>query len=207
MRPTWKLLTIFVLMTTACLAIDARAQGHTIRPQACQQLSQRAIPGARFETLVKCQHWVQEHKLAHECSKPRPIIWRMTVKHVRANRKQRDVATRILNTGRKMRATPKAMIASIAASTQESGIAELRHGHSSSLGPLQLLDYHGTTWQRINAEYSARWFFRGIQQVSQRGSIGQLAQRVQRSRYPDAYDQWVSEAKRTYRTYLGACKR
>lgn len=97
----------------------------------------------------------------------------------------------ILSVGRSMGATPKQLQAAFAAAWVESRLRNLDYGDRDSLGLFQQRPSQGwgTRAQVTNPEYAARKFFETAQKVSQSGTFGQLAQRVQRSGFPLRYDE------------------
>ena len=99
------------------------------------------------------------------------------------------------------------LVALVAAATVEQNQYNLPYGHGTSVGFLQLIDLHGTLAWRMVVKNSAGWFLRGARQVDPKGRMapGRLAQAVQRSGYPDAYNARVAEARVTVRTWLRGC--
>lgn len=211
---------MFKLKHAACVALVAfmafvpNASAHTAKPERCYKQAESRDDRAAF--LRKCLAYVEAHNLQHACRPPRPLVSAtVTVKHRRATIAQRRIITRILNLGRKLNAPPSHQVAAIAAATQESTIANLRGGHGSSVGILQLISDHGSVSWRRTIENSAGWFFRGAKKLDPRGNARLattgyghgLIQRVQKSGHPYAYNQWISEARRTYRLFLRGCHR
>ena len=193
-----------------------QARAHTVTKAACRAWATHHAQSHGLPTLEhwrrdfwRCLVWARRHNLRHQCALPwRPTVRGVTVKGQPADIGQRRVLTRSLNVGRRQHANTTAQVALVAAITQESSAHNLPYGHGSSVGVLQLIDIHGSVAWRMVIENSAGWFVRGARQV-QRGwpgiGPGQLAQAVQRSAYPSAYNQWVPESRRTYRRYLGPC--
>jgi hypothetical protein len=109
---------------------------------------------------------------------------------------QINVARTIYNVGRMMQATTKQMRAAFAAAWVESRFRNLNYGDRDSLGVFQQRPSQGwgTPQQVMNVEYAARKFFETAQRVSQDGTPGQLAQRVQRSAFPLRYDEQITNA-------------
>lgn len=108
----------------------------------------------------------------------------------------------ILSVGNSVGANAKQLQAAIAAALVESGLRNLRYGDRDSQGLFQQRPSQGwgTIAQVTNPGYAARAFFlgagtnKGALTVNQSGTVGQLAQRVQRSAFPDRYDTKVSQA-------------
>ena len=109
---------------------------------------------------------------------------------------QIDIARTIYNVGLQMGATAKQMRAAFAAAWVESRFRNLNYGDRDSLGVFQQRPSQGwgTPQQILNVEYAARKFFETAQRVSQDGTPGQLAQRVQRSAFPQRYDEQIAAA-------------
>lgn len=104
---------------------------------------------------------------------------------------QVDIGNIILQVGREMGVTDKQMQAAFAAGYAESGLQNLNYGDRDSVGVFQQRPSQGwgTITQILDPYYAARKFFEVAQTVSQSGTVGQLAQRVQRSAYPSRYDE------------------
>jgi hypothetical protein len=94
---------------------------------------------------------------------------------------------------------PRAASIALATAYQESGIRNLDYGHSDSLGLFQQRTSQGwgTTEQIMDPWYSSKAFYQALVKVKnwQTGDINDVAQKVQRSGYPDAYRQHVAKAK------------
>jgi hypothetical protein len=208
--------TMFATMTALIVALALHgpavptADAHRPNPTACQAAWKAAPPGERWNAYQRCRSAQLHHQLQHTCTAKRPPIPRgVTVKHHPADRAQRDVLTRALAYARRTDTPTNVQVAMIAAITQESGARNLRYGHGTSVGVLQLIDLHGSVAWRLVIENSAGWFLRGAATIPghRTTSPGTLAQQVQRSGYPDAYHRWVPEARRTLNAYLGPCRR
>lgn len=198
MKPARLLLIVLTMM----LPTTASATAHTPNPLACQ--------GKTTQEGAQCRKQQQAHLLQHTCSKPRPGLsasHRITVKRFPATRHQRRVLTRALAEARRKNTHPNVTIALVAAITQESAAKNLADGHGTSVGVLQLINIHGSVAWRLQIENSVGWFLRGANRTKGHKTTapGTLAQQVQRSGHPKAYDQWVSEAKRTVRIWNGPC--
>lgn len=115
---------------------------------------------------------------------------------MRFTQEQIDVARTIYNVGLQMGVTPLQMRAAFAAAWVESRFRNLNYGDRDSLGVFQQRPSQGwgTPQQVTNVEYAARKFFETAQRVSQTGTPGQLAQRVQRSAFPERYDEQIAAA-------------
>lgn len=205
---------VAIAALVAFMAFAPNASAHIIKPTGCYKQASARDDGGVF--LRKCLAYVSGHNLAVQCKAPRPLVpATVRVKGVRADRQQRIIITRILNLGRRLNVPPSHQVAVIAAATQESTVQNLNGGHGTSVGILQLTNIHGTVqWRRV-VENSAGWHFRGLDQLDPRGqaplatgpSGPGLIQRVQKSGHPYAYNQWIPEARRTYKAFLGACRR
>lgn len=108
----------------------------------------------------------------------------------------------IVSIGSSLGANSKQLLAAIEAALVESNLVNVRFGDRDSLGLFQQRPSQGwgSQSQVLDPYYSANAFFvgagtnRGALQVSQAGSAGAIAQRVQRSAFPGKYDQRESEA-------------
>ena len=109
------------------------------------------------------------------------------------SKEQQDNINTILRVGRSMGADQKMLLAAIETGFVESGMRNLKHGDRDSQGVFQQRPSQGwgTVAQVTNVEYAARKFFEAAARSKYRhkGTAGQLAQDVQRSAYPERYDQ------------------
>lgn len=114
----------------------------------------------------------------------------------RFSQEQIDVGRTILRVGQAMGANQHQMRAAFSAGWVESRFKNLNYGDRDSLGVFQQRPSQGwgTPAQIMNVEYASRKFFEEAMRVSQTGSPGQLAQRVQRSAYPKRYDEQIAVA-------------
>jgi hypothetical protein len=211
-------LVIFTLSVVVALGGSALAapiaQAHTPNPIACEIAWDSAPAGMKFTAQQRCIAAQWRHTcLTHQRTVPSSV----TVKGLylkpgrRATysphwRNQRHVIAWIVNEGLRRHLPRKLIITALATGTQESSLRELAYGDSSSLGPFQLLDLHGTARERISIEFSGAWFYNGIQRTYRRNpslSIIDLAHSQQRSRYPAAVGDWIPEATRTVKLVLG----
>jgi len=94
---------------------------------------------------------------------------------------------------------PRAVSIALATAFQESGIRNLDYGDRDSLGMFQQRPSMGwgTPDQVMDPYYSTGKFFDVMVTVDdwQDSDIGDVAQEVQRSGFPDAYDQHVAQAR------------
>jgi hypothetical protein len=111
-------------------------------------------------------------------------------------------ATIIVSVGQQVGASTKQMLAAIEAALVESRLQNLNFGDRDSRGIFQQRPSQGwgSPQQIMDPYYAARAFFlgagtnKGALAVSQSGTAGQLAQRVQRSAFPSRYDERQTEA-------------
>lgn len=93
----------------------------------------------------------------------------------------------------------QAVTIALATAWQESGLRNLDHGDRDSLGLFQQRPSQGwgTETQVMDPYYAANAFFAAMEEVSDWESmhVGDVAQAVQRSGYPDAYDKWIPTAE------------
>lgn len=108
---------------------------------------------------------------------------------------QIDVGNTILRVASRMGATPLQIQAAFLAAWTESRMRNLSYGDRDSLGVFQQRPSQGwgSPAQILNVEYAAGKFFEEARRVSQSGTPGQLAQRVQRSAFPGRYDALSAE--------------
>jgi hypothetical protein len=194
-----------ILITISSTAI---ARAHTITTADCRSAASAAATHQQWQSTYRaCKTRSARHSYYHACKPPRPTITIARVKGHRANRHQLRVISRTLTVGRKYHAPRNVQIAAITAITQESNATNIRHGHGTSVGILQLINTHGSIKWRLVIENSAGWFYRGARQVRTRHQApGTIAQSVQRSGHPRAYHQWTSEATRTVQRWYGPCR-
>lgn len=109
----------------------------------------------------------------------------------------------IINVGRQLGASDRDITIALMAGFQESGLRNLNYGDRDSIGMFQQRNAWGSKADRLDPVKSARMFFLGGAQ-GQRGlldfknrdqlDLGQAAQKVQVSAFPDAYDKWEDES-------------
>jgi hypothetical protein len=107
----------------------------------------------------------------------------------------RDIAVtrKVYEVGQRRNVSPRAMLAGFETGWVESHMNNLACGDRDSLGVFQQRPSQGwgTPEQVLNVDYAANKFFEVAQQMEPNvgGSAGTLAQAVQRSAFPDRYDQ------------------
>ncbi len=133
----------------------------------------------------------------------------VTVKKVTADSEQLKVLAGILDVGVQMKAKRPVLISAVMATTQEATARNLPGGDRDSVGPFQIRELHiprGEKDRRRDIAWAARWYFtRAIPEHRKRPSIkpNDLAQTVERSAHPLAYQAWAEEAEATVDAYLG----
>jgi hypothetical protein len=107
-----------------------------------------------------------------------------------------DVARTICRVLDRYNAPPKVRLAAFEAAIVESGVHNLRYGDRDSLGVFQQRPSQGwgTPAQVTNVDYAATQFITRAIRANGSQSAGQLAQDVQRSAFPDRYDQTALQA-------------
>lgn len=131
-----------------------------------------------------------------------------------------DVARTIINVGLAVGASERVLLAAFEAAIVESGMRNLDYGDRDSLGVFQQRPSAGwgTPAQIMNPVYAARAFLLGPVRAGasggnaepgaiardgrHRGTAGQLAQSVQRSAFPDRYDQVEGKARALLQRYV-----
>lgn len=109
----------------------------------------------------------------------------------------------IIAVGQSLGANEKQLLAALEAALVESSLRNLNYGDRDSIGLFQQRTSQGwgSVSEILDPNYAARAFFQGagtnagVFSVSQSGSAGQMAQRVQRSAFPGRYDQHEAEAR------------
>lgn len=114
-------------------------------------------------------------------------------------------ARAIASVGRNLGASSRDIMIGIMTAMQESGLRNLSYGDRDSVGLFQQRSPWGSRQQRMDPMEAARMFFQGghgdgqggLLSIQNRDSLGlgQAAQKVQRSAYPDRYDKHQNEAK------------
>jgi hypothetical protein len=116
---------------------------------------------------------------------------------------QRQNAAIIYKVGKELGASLRDIQIAIMAAIVESGLRNVNYGDRDSLGLFQQRDAWGTRAQRLDPYQSARMFFvgghagqRGLFDFANRDNmgLGEAAQAVQVSAFPDRYDQHQAEA-------------
>lgn len=116
---------------------------------------------------------------------------------------QRQNAAIIAQVGRQLGASERDIQVALMAAIVESGLRNLNYGDRDSIGMFQQRDAWGTAEARLNPYSAARMFFlggnagqRGLLDLTNRNSLsmGEAAQAVQVSAYPDRYGQQQAAA-------------
>lgn len=119
------------------------------------------------------------------------------------SKEQLGVASTIIRVGKSLGASNRDIITALMAGIVESGLRNLSYGDRDSVGVFQQRNAWGSFEQRTNVAESARMFFqgghggqRGLFDIKNRNSMsmGQAAQAVQVSAFPDRYDKHADEA-------------
>jgi hypothetical protein len=114
-------------------------------------------------------------------------------------------ASAICSVAHRLGASQKVILAAYEAAIVESGVHSLPYGDATSIGLFQQQDWWGTYAQRMDPYYASHEFLvRAIRQDRSWMSPGQLAQDVQRSAYPDRYDQRRIQALSLMSTYCSS---
>lgn len=149
---------------------------------------------------------------AASASKCEPLTSRQVwVGHSRADRHQQKVINTFLRLSTSRGASFRVQVSILAAGMQESGLRELRYGHGTSLGPLQLISIHGRPDQRERADFSANWYLPQAVKIDAAGTtVAEIAVRVQRpanrSHYKHMIEtKWKKSALKMARIYRKGC--
>ena len=110
---------------------------------------------------------------------------------------QAKVLTTIVTTGKKVGATPKEILSAVETGLVEASLTNPTGGDGTSAGWRQEIDTYGSVAERTNVPAAAARYFSETAAAGRgRGvTAGQLAQSVQRSAFPDRYDERRPEAK------------
>jgi hypothetical protein len=104
-------------------------------------------------------------------------------------------ARTIVQVGKRMRATPRQILAALEAALVESNVRNLSYGDRDSVGVFQQRPSQG--WKGLrNVSAAAREFFQHAKGIRAKGTAGELAQRVQRSAFPNRYHARRGDAQR-----------
>lgn len=124
---------------------------------------------------------------------------------------QASVATSIYNVGKGMSATDRDVVIALATGMQESQLTNLPGGDRDSVGVFQQRPSAGwgTVAQCMNVTYAATQFFTREMQIKNRTAMTetQVAQAVQRSAFPNAYQKWVAMGQAMVRAIGGLANR
>lgn len=180
-------------------------RGSVTRAEFAQRLV-KEIPGAKFvcPELHKKQPIAKKDDLSDTATKDEqklngfPVKNTLTVKLERATQEQLKNADAILQVGQSMGADQFVLQTAIATAIQEANLVNLPGGDGTSVGLFQQVSKGwGTATQRHDPAYAAASFFK--QAIANHASnpkytLTQLAQSVQKSAFPNAYQRWGSEA-------------
>lgn len=112
------------------------------------------------------------------------------------------VVDEIVRVGKEMGASDEAIIAALSTGLVESNLENVETGPDGSVGVFQQRNFdewtQGGTRDRMNVSDSARSFFEHYNQTDPSLSPAERAQAVQRSAYPEKYEQRMGEAAQLY---------
>jgi cell wall-associated NlpC family hydrolase len=119
------------------------------------------------------------------------------------SKEQLQNAATIAQVGRSMGASTRDIQIALAAALVESGLVNVNYGDRDSLGLFQQRPSQGwgTPEQVMNPSYAAGKFFKALMGLGDRRygmSMGQAAQAVQKSAYPDRYQQKIGEVRQLW---------
>lgn len=198
------LVALILAIISMLSARDANA--HVLQPSICDAAWRAAPPGHKWQAKQRCLAIVANHNCRLH---PRPVPRSIEVKSRRADSGQRHVAGWLVSEALRRRLPRVVAEAALIGTTQEATARELRHGEGTSVGPFQLIDTHGSFEQRVTIEFSGNWFFNGaVKELRRLGpmSAPALAQEVEESGNPGAYQQWLPESRQTLVAILGSCR-
>lgn len=156
-------------------------------------------------SLLGIDLWADYHKM--------PAPWeerceaRVTGEVVHVDLEQAHNASIITGVAWQRGLIPRASSIALATAYQESGLHNLAYGDRDSLGLFQQRPSQdwGTPEQVMDPHYAANAFYRVMEKQRdwQTRDLGDVAQAVQRSGYPDAYDRHVPNARRLASSLTG----
>jgi cell wall-associated NlpC family hydrolase len=121
-------------------------------------------------------------------------------------------AKTVIDTGQSLNVPDRGLVVAVAAALQESTLQNLTWGDRDSVGLFQQRDAWGSFSARTDPPTASNMFYTGGQ-AGQPGlmdvsgwstmSIGAAAQAVQRSAFPNAYDQWEALSTSLVRSVIG----
>jgi hypothetical protein len=113
---------------------------------------------------------------------------------------QRQNAATIIGVAREMGAPPRAWLVALATAMQESTLRNINYGDRDSLGLFQQRPSAGwgTAAQVQDPVYAAGTFYDHLVGIPgwETGRLTEVAQSVQRSGFPEAYEQWGDMAEK-----------
>lgn len=190
-------------------------RGNTTRAEFARRLVME-IKGAKFvcPELHKKQPIAKKDDLSDTATKDEkkengfPTKNTLTVKLQRATQEQLKNADSILQVGRTMNADDFTMATAIATSIQESNLVNLPGGDRDSIGLFQQRPSQGwgTPAQVHDPAYAANKFFSQaipLRKAHPNWTLTQLAQGVQKSGAPNAYQRWGNEAGDIFAAWNG----
>jgi hypothetical protein len=120
------------------------------------------------------------------------------VEEVELDEEQLTNATTIAQVGMELEMPDRAVVVALAAAMQESGLRNLDYGDRDSLGLFQQRPSQGwgSPEQVQDPRYAADKFYRALRRVDgwPEMRVTDAAQAVQRSAFPEAYQQWAGDA-------------
>ncbi len=129
----------------------------------------------------------------------------VTVKGKPADVEQLRNLERVLDVGVSLRARRKVLVTAVATVTQEAGARNLKGGDRDSRGIFQQRPSQDWPASRDIERDATAFYVKAIanDKAHPNYRVTELAQSVQRSAFPDAYQQWAAEAERTVTAYMG----
>lgn len=122
--------------------------------------------------------------------------------------KSLQIASTIVAVGKRRGVPAKGWLIAIMAGIVESGLRNLHHGHADSLGVFQQRPSAGwgSPEEILDVEYAVNQFYNVLLNVDgwRQMPLGVAAQTVQRSAYPDRYQQVEQQARNVLRAVQGA---
>lgn len=115
-----------------------------------------------------------------------------------------QVVSTLINTGRKRGLSEDHILAALSTGIVESGLRNLDRGHGTSVGWRQeVKKYYGSKERRMDVQGATNRFYDELEAAPRKGSVGMWSQAVQRSAYPERYDQALPVARQVLQHFGG----
>lgn len=210
---TWVVLGVVLVLFTGLLFAVSTNQIYGQNPHACK-------------TQEECEALDMAANCQMQASINDYVPGTLTVKNVKMNAEQKKIAIIVIQKGKDLNVNANGIAIALSTAIVESTMTNLPDGHADSAGVFQQrpsMDW-GTYAQVTNPEYASKKFYETLLGWTHYSSVpgksgslpdwknrtdltdedlGDIAQSVQRSGVPDAYEGHMAEAKNIYATLQG----